>query len=187
MTEFIEYMRGESEQGLRELERRQREAADRPKSADQELGYVEAAHVTTTRAVSNDTDLDNEQLLLIEAIKHDVGSSEDATVLARFAEKLGLVLPATRPASGPAIPEPAEVPMTEREKVDSIGAQVAEEVRSLLSSQGILAGRGDYGEHVKRVTNQVNKLAGVRAPECRTEDQAMSRLTAVWQLQGRVS
>ena len=48
---------------------------------------------TTARVVSNDTELDNEQRILIEAIKHDIGACEDVTVLARFAEKMGLALP----------------------------------------------------------------------------------------------
>ena len=187
MTEFIEYMRGESEQGLRERERRKIECGPWEKPDPPELGYVESAHVTTTRAVSNDTELDNDQLVLLEAIKHDVGAIEDVTVLARFAEKLGLALPPPAPVA-PSGPEIAEVPLTEQEQVGAICGQVAEEIRRLLSAQGIRGDRPDYSEHIQRVTTQVNKLAGgLRGPDCRTVEQARARLTAVLELRERVS
>ena len=187
MKKFIEYMQGESENGLRERERREREQAKRPDEVDDELGYVESAHVTTARVVSNDTELDNEQRILIEAIKYDVGACEDVTVLARFAEKLGLALPQTPADEPPPADEYFEAPLTEKRQVEAIGAQVLQEIKKVLSAQGIMGGRPDYGEHVQRVTNQVNTMAGYRAPECRTVEQAQARLAAVWELRERVS
>lgn len=188
MTAFIEYMRGESAQGLRERERRESGEAGTP-SLPEELGYVESAHVTTARAVSNDAELDNEQRLLIEAIKHDVGSCEDITVLARFAEKLALVIP--RPeAPAPAVESAADddgMPLTEGEQIASIGAQVAGEIRAILTARGIFPGRPDYGEHARRLTNQVNTLAGrLRAEDCKTVEQATARLNAARELRERV-
>lgn len=187
MTEFIEYMRGESEQGLRERRAREQKGEGPGTPDDGQMGYVESAHATTARAVSNDTSLDNEQLLLIEAVKHDVGSSEDVTVLARFAEKLGLALPQASVAD--IAPEPGDAAplLTEREQIESIGAQVVDEVKRVLSAQGVGYPRSDYDDHVRRVTAQVNKLAGCRAPECRTVEQAMARLRVVREMRERVS
>ena len=88
---------------------------------------MESAHATTARVVSNDTEVDNEQRILIEAIKHDIGAVEDVTVLAQFAEKLGLVLAAGQVDA--IIAGDEEVPLTEQEQIDAIGVQVADEVR----------------------------------------------------------
>ena len=106
------------------------------------------------------------------------------TVLARFAEKLGLAL-----ASGQAdaiVVGDEEIPLTEQEQIDEIGVEVVEGVKEVLKDQGIFGGRPDYGDHVQRVTAQVNKAAGYRAGDCRTVEQAMARLTAVWDLRERV-
>lgn len=187
MTAFIEYMQGESENGLRERERRERDKPEPKEPSGSELGYIESAHVTTARVVSNDTELDNEQRILIEAIKHDIGAVEDVTVLARFAEKLGLAVPQAPHAAEPAGSVPAsEVPLTEQEQINAVNSQVAEEIRKLLTAQGILGGRQDYGDHVQRVTFQVNEMS-VRAPDCRTVEDARTRLAAVWRLRERVS
>ena len=183
MTKFIEYMQGASENGLRERARKiecgERERGKEP----EELGYVESAYATTARVVSNDTELDNEQRLLIESVKEEVGACEDVTVLARFAEKLGLALPRT--AHEP-VAAPVGMALTEREQVDAINLRTAEAVKGILSAQGIFASRSDYGEHVQRVTGQVNKNS-LRAPECRTVEQAQSRLNAALQMMERVS
>ena len=183
MTEFIDYMRGESEQGLIERQRREREAGEGPQPRE-ELGFVESAHATTARVVSNDTQVDNEQRILIEAIKHDIGAVEDVTILARFAEKLGLALGTGQVDAIVAGDE--EVPLTEQEQVDAIGVEVADGVKEVLKDQGIFGGRPDYGDHVQRVTAQVNKIAGYRAGDCRTAEQAMARLNAAWGLRERV-
>lgn len=185
MTKFIEYMRGESEQGLRERERRE-ESGERPNPRDDELGYVESAHTTTARVVSNDTELDNEQRLLIEAIKHEIGASEDVTILARFAEQLGLAIPRTEQGhENEYQPGPGGVPLTEKEQIAAIGVQVEEEIRDVLTAQGILGGRPDYRSHIQRLTREVNRLAGRKQPDCRTVEQAKARLTAVWELRER--
>lgn len=185
MTAFIDYMRGESEQGLRERERRELEG-DRANPRDDELGYVESAHATTARVVSNDAELDNDQRILIESVKHEVGSAEDVTVLARFAELLGLSLPATTPVPQQATAAADEAPMTEREQIKAVNDQVEDEIRDVLAAQGILGGRPDYGDHAQRLTRLINQDAGYRAGDCRTVEDAKARLTAAWNLRERV-
>lgn len=178
MTRFIEFMRGESEQGLRERrEREEQEQGDR--QPPEGLGYVESAESTTARAVSNDTTLEHDQRILIEAIKHDVGATDDVTVLAQFAEKLGLMLPTAEPAT--AAPE-EEIPQTERQQIDGIGRLVVEAVKGILKAQGIYGKHPDYGDHIERVTREVNRMARYRAPDCRTIEQAQARLDAASRL-----
>ena len=177
MTEFIEFMRGQSEQGLQERARREREGnGDRDR--DGELGFVESAKPTTARAVSNDTDLDHDQRILIEAIKHEIGASDDVTVLAQFAEKMGLMLPRAEPTASPDESPAAEIPQTEQEQIKTAGRLTAEAIRGILSAQGIYGGRPDYGDHVDRLTQRVNRAAGFKAPDCRTIEQAQARLDA---------
>jgi superfamily II DNA or RNA helicase len=178
MTKFIEFMRGESEQGL--LERRERDlSGDGGGDGPEELGYVETAQLTTARAVSNDASLEHDQRMLIEAIKHDVGATDDVTVLAQFAEKLGMMLPASEPAT--AAPS-GEIPQTERQQVDVIGRLVVESVKGILKAQRIHGGMPDYSEHIERVTREVNRMAGRRAADCLTIEQAQARLDAAQRL-----
>lgn len=179
MTKFIDFMRGESEHGLREREQREREPGEGGNSEPQELGYVESAQATTARAVSNDMSLDHDQRMLIEAIKHDVGATDDVTVLAQFAEKLGLVLPVSDPAP---VPTAGEVPQTEGQQIDAVNRLAAETAKGILSAQGIRGGRPDYGDHIERVTSQINRMSGFRANECTTIDQAQKRLDAARKL-----
>lgn len=176
MTKFVEIMRGESEQGLRERKEREREAAERGELVAQELGYVEAAQATTARAVSNDASLDHDQRVLIEAIKHDVGATDDVTVLAQFAEKLGLALP--QPQSPVPVQEIGDVPLTERQQIKEVNRLAHETVRGILKAQGVFGGRPDYGMHAERVTHEVNVRAGYGAEDCRTVEQAQARLNA---------
>lgn len=178
MTEFVEFMRGQSEQGLREREKRERDGeAGTPR--DGELGYVESAQTTTARAIGNDTSLDHDQRLLIEAIKHDIGATDDVTILAQFAEKLGMVLPAAEKAGSADI---GEVPLTERQQIEAIGRLVVETVKGILKAQGIYGKQPDYSGHIERVTRQVNSVAGHKAAECRTIEQAQARLDAARKL-----
>jgi superfamily II DNA or RNA helicase len=174
MTEFISFMRGESEQGLRERERREREeGADR--KAPEQLGYVESAHTTTARAVSNDAELDHDQRVLIEAIKHEIGMSDDVTMLAQFAEKMGLALPRAEVSTEPDAVPVDEIPLTEKEQIKEKGRLTADVVRAILSAQGIYGGRADYEDHAMRVTAEVNKLS-FKQSDCRTVEQAQARL-----------
>jgi len=184
MTEFIEFMRGESEQGLRERKNRKREGAG-DGQRDGELGFVESAEATTARAVSNDTELDHDQRVLIEAIKHEIGASDDVTVLARFAEKMGMILPRTEPAQVETAADDC-IPQTEQAQIKTIGRLVVEAVKGILSTQGIYANRPDYGSHIERVTHQVNKIARCRAEDCRTVEQAQARLDAARELLERI-
>jgi superfamily II DNA or RNA helicase len=178
MTRFIEFMRGESEQGLRE--RREREERNGcGGEPPEQLGYVESAETTTARAVSNDASLDHDQRMLIEAIKHDVGAADDVTVLAQFAEKLGMMLPVSDP---PAAAPPGEIPQTERQQIDGIGRLVVETVKGILRVQRIYGGQPGYSDHIERVTGEVNRMAGRRAADCLTIEQAQARLDAARRL-----
>ena len=142
---------------------------------------MESAQATTARAVSNDASIDHDQRMLIEAIKHEIGASDDVTVLAQFAEKMGLVLPRSEPAPDADSPDDG-IPQTEQAQIKTIGRLVVEAVKGILGVQGIYGKRPDYGDHIERVTHQVNRMARCRAEDCRTIEQAQSRLDAARRL-----
>jgi superfamily II DNA or RNA helicase len=183
MQEFIAFMRGESEEGLRQRAKREQAERDRtPPKDDSLLGFVENAHVTTVRAVSNDAELEHDQRALIAAVKHDLGLSEDVTDLARFATALGLKLEETLTTPEPPRIAMDEVPLTEQEQIQAINSQVADEVKRFLTSRGIYPTDPSYSDYMKRATFGVNSTSGYKASEVRTVDQAKSRLDAAWKL-----
>lgn len=189
MKKFIEVMRGESEEGLRERRRREQEEASRGPGASSQapLGWVESAHVTTARVVSNDIELDNDERLLYEAIKHDIGAVDDVSVLAKFAEALNLRLNRSKPEPEVLRAEPQSTPLTEQEQIEAINARVAEVIRKGLADRGILPSDPGYSDQVKRATYAVNSAAGRKAGECRTVEEAEARLRAALSLWERVS
>jgi len=189
MQKFIEVMRGESEEGLRERRRREQEEASRGPGASSQapLGWVESAHATTARVVSNDVELDNDERLLYEAIKHDIGAAEDVSVLAKFAEALNLRLNRSKPEPEVLRTEPKSTPLTEQEQIDLINAKAAEAIRRGLADRGILPSIPGYSDQVKRATYAVNSVAGCKAGECRTVEEAEARLHAALSLWEQVS
>jgi superfamily II DNA or RNA helicase len=185
MQEFIEFMRGESEEGLRERARREEtERADRS-PMDHELGYVESAHLTTARAVSNDAEVDNEDRMLIEAIKHDLGLVEDVTNLAKFLDAVGFRARAEDATPAPAPRPPVAVPLTELERIEQLNARTASAIRAALAAQGVRPGEPGYDKHISRLTAHVNSHT-CKAGETRTVEQAEARLTAAMQLRQSV-
>ncbi|MER7361865.1 HNH endonuclease [Nonomuraea wenchangensis] len=186
MDKFIDYMRGESEQGLKERKRREEERERAaPGEAEPVLGFVESARTTGARVVAHDMELDNEERVLYEAIKHDIGSAEDVTILAKFAEALRLR--AEQPRREEPVPSSVmdETPMTEREQIDEINARVAEVIRKGLAELGIVPGQPGYGDRVAKATHAVNTAPGsMKAGACRTVEDAQNRMAAAlrqWQ------
>ncbi|MER6444042.1 hypothetical protein [Streptomyces venezuelae] len=92
MEEFLEHLRGLPEDGLQRVKEREAGGSESGPSSEGQLSlsYVESAVATTTRAASNDTDVESDELLLIESIKVEVDSAEDATKFARFLELYGI-------------------------------------------------------------------------------------------------
>ncbi|MBX6169611.1 MAG: endonuclease, partial [Thermobispora bispora] len=192
MQEFIEHMRGESEDGLRERRRREQEddaSRESGKEPQTPLGWVESAHVTTARVVSADIELDDDERVLYEAIKHDIGAAEDVSVLAKFAQALNLRLARPAPQKEPeAVPSaPQVVPLTEQEQIDLINAKAAEAIRRGLADRGIVPSIPGYSDAVKKATHAVNQAAGCKAGECRTVEDAQARLHAALSLWEQVS
>ncbi|GGN39100.1 superfamily II DNA or RNA helicase [Actinoplanes campanulatus] len=183
MTRFIEFMRGESEQGLRERARREADAdreAGASRTREDELGWVESAHATQVRAVGNDSEVDADELMLIRAIKHDIDSVEDVTKLKEFAEKLGLRLSemaATR-ADVPeqALPVSTAAPLTEQEQIKAINRETSKAITSYLARRGMDPKHPQFRANVKRVTASVNAAAGCYADDVWTVEQALKRL-----------
>src|SRR5690606_15842485 len=131
MQKFIEIMRGESEEGLRERCRREQEEASRGPGAPSQapLGWVESAHATTARVVSNDIELDNDERLLYEAIKREIGAADDVSVPAKFGATLNRCIRRSKSELEVLRAEHKSRPLSEREQIEAINARVAEVIR----------------------------------------------------------
>lgn len=194
MQQFVDMMRGESEQGMRERERREKaqDGAELPsKSSQPELSWVESAHSTAVRGVSNDAEVDADEMFLIKAVKHELGLSDDATSLKLFIERIGMTLSQGSAAAAGAeldgqilLPATsAGTPKTEREHVEDLNRQAAKSIKSFVARQGYdVKDSAVFGKQVMRVTAAVNAAAGFTADEVRTVDDAMARLRAVERL-----
>lgn len=182
MQAFIDYMRGESDEGLRERDRRDAESGEGgSKKHHDELGYVEAAWTTTARALSNDGELDSEQLMLIRSMAQEAGlpANSDLSAIAKLLELAGHRLPVGALAAEPtSAPRPVNVPLTEQEQIEQIKRETTMVIRETLSARGILGGNPAYGKAVSRATADVNTRAGLTAEEVRTVEQARARLAA---------
>jgi superfamily II DNA or RNA helicase len=184
MQAFIAYMRGESEEGLRERERRENADGGASRTEHDELGYVESAYATHVRALSNDGELDSDELLLIQSVARDSGlpANTNMTALAKFLNEMGVRTAGPRPADPPTVPPPpADVPLTEQEQVDRIKSETSKVIRQRLAADGIRPGDPSYSKAVGRATAAVNSRA-CSADEARTVGQAQARLDAAREL-----
>jgi superfamily II DNA or RNA helicase len=185
MQEFVAYLQGRLEDGLRERERReQTPREDWGSDGEQDpLGYVESAMITDVRAVSNDIELEPEELLLIDEAKHHLGLVDDATALQQFLDLMGKGATAQPPTEPPsAAPRPTSAPLTEKEEVEQVNRQVRDAITSYLAMRGVYPGNPNYSGSATAVTVEVNKRAHVSAKQVRTLDQANSRLHAIQKL-----
>lgn len=185
MQDFIDYLRGELEDGLRERERREAAAAER--TEQDTLSYIESAAITQSRAVSNDAELGAEDLLRINIAKQDFGLVDDATRLWQaFAQWAGKPVE-DEPDATPPVP-PGRTPMTEREEIEQVNRRVADEVKAHLSARGIYPSDPSYSEAIKKATAMVNAAPGsMPARQVRTIDQANARLRAIKQLRAQAA
>jgi superfamily II DNA or RNA helicase len=192
MSEFIDFMRGQSEQGLRQMRERDAGADRHPVEKQEALYVIEDAYATTTRGASNDVELGSRDWELIEAIKRESGSVDDTTTLARVIELAGIKLsekPQWRAELaevadfGNAVEEASLVAhggpaLTEQERIKTINGKVAKVIRSNLAARGITPDNPSYGDLLAKETKRVNDRAGFRSENVRTVDSALSRLRA---------
>ncbi|MFI6162226.1 HNH endonuclease [Micromonospora haikouensis] len=189
MKGFIEFMRGESEQGLRERDRRDQseERGDGGKNPIEQLGWVETAYATDARALSNDAELDADELTLIRAVKHSIGAVDDATTLKRFAEAMGLLTKAPvvqAPTPTPSTSGQMSIPLTEKEQIEETNRRTADLIKTHLYRLDIKPKDPEYRKRISRATAAVNTSAGVRAGDAWTLEQAQARLQAAAALLG---
>jgi hypothetical protein len=183
MQEFVAYLQGKLEDGLRERERReQTPREDWTEGGQDPLGYVESAMITDVRAVSNDIELEPEELLVIDEAKHHLGLVDDATALRQFLDLMGKKPAAQPPTEPPASLRPTKAPLTEKEEVEQVNRQVRDAITSYLAMRGVYPGNPNYSGSATAVTVEVNKRARVTAKQVRTLDQANARLRAIQKL-----
>jgi superfamily II DNA or RNA helicase len=187
MKDFLEYLRGQKEEGLRRIEEREAagETADKGEEKQLALSYVESAVATTTRAASNDTDVESDELMLIESIKVEVDSAEDATKLARFLDLYGIRTKRADQVPGPRsdldnevfvqVPQP---PRTDKEIIEDLRSRTSSAITKYLHACGVTPGSPGYPDAVKQATFRVNESAGYNAKTANTVDRAEKRLQA---------
>lgn len=186
MQDFLMALREEQDEGIRRRKLRESDA-DRPPTGEEgmePLTFIEATRMTSVRAISNDAELEHDERMLIEAAKHQLGLSDDATKLAAFAELLGIRQKNTGVTDTATVefgsvddnPPATATPMTDKQHIEQIRSQVAEEVRGYLADRGILPGRDDYGMFIRKVTTRVNKAARCTAETAKTIEQHEGRL-----------
>lgn len=194
MAAFLAKMREESDEGMRRRqERERRDDPDGPPRDDtgtEALTFIEATKMTTVRAVSNDTEVEHDERMLIELLKQKFGISADTTTLAALVEDYGIRAKALAPSPDEATvhfdeePEPTATPLTDKQLIEKINGGVPELVKAHLASREIFGGRADYGMFVAKVTKRINKAAGLTAPEVRTVEQAETRMAAARRICG---
>ncbi|MER5864566.1 HNH endonuclease [Kitasatospora sp. NPDC002040] len=181
MQGFLALLREEEAQGLRIIEEREGAEPAEPGTAVQEaLSFVESATATTTRAASNEVDVESDELRLIEGYKLMADSGEDASKIKMMLElaSLSFKQPVPEQRAAPEAPAVFEVPKTEREQIAKLNAEAASTIRQQLYQASLTPGAPGYEEAVKKATYQVNTASGFSAGEANTVEKATKRLRA---------
>ncbi|MGQ4724388.1 HNH endonuclease [Streptomyces tunisiensis] len=184
MQGFLSLLRDENEQGLKLLE--EREGPEKEEGAEpvqESLSFVEAAVATTTRAAGNESDMDADELQLVEYIKAAVDSAETPLKLKDVVELAGIMLKAApsvpEQRTEPDAPPTYEPPKTDREQIAAIKAQTAEAIKQHLYQRGVTPESAGYQEAMMQATKRVNDAAGYNAQQANTLEKANRRLRAV--------
>lgn len=185
MMEFLRLLRDEDEQGRRILgERDDTEPGDKP--VQEALSYVESAIATTTRAASNEVDMDADEVFMVEHIKRAVDSAETVTKLKQAIELAGIMLkvPAAVPVQRVDVAPPpvAEAPKTERQQIEEIRSKTSEAIKQFLTRNSLTPQSPGYQDAMTNATAAVNRASGYNASEANTLDKANKRLRAALKL-----
>lgn len=195
MQEFLGQLREQQDEGLRRRQERTRdEDGSERESADRDqLTFIESTHMTTVRAVSNDAEVEHDERILIESLKHRWGVVADVTSLAGLLEDYGTRAKTMHSdAASTEFPQESDVPqtgmpstpLTDKQQIEELNRQTLDEVKAYLADRGIAGGRPDYGMYMGKATNRVNKLAGFAAGDVRTVGDAEARLRVARSLRG---
>ncbi len=181
MQNFLEVLRDEEMQGLRILQERDEALDPRQPGEPTQLAfsYVESSVATTTRAASNDTDLEADEFLLIDGYKVMADSGEDATKLKKILELAGVkvqseVEPPPRPE--PSTVTPASAPKTERQQIETLKSRAADAVKSELARLGTTPDKPGYADAMTKANYALKLACGFSADETNTLQRAEKRL-----------
>lgn len=188
MEEFCTKLKAEEEEGLRL--RREREAGGGDRDPHPFLSQIVDTEVEGVTGIGNEADVDKQSdFQFFEEVKARFGMVDDVTKLAAFADFMGMQPKNTEPdaatwTAAQSEPPAPSTPMTDAQQIAKIGRHVADEVRAYLSDRGVRAGAPGYGAAVSEATATVNRIAGFRANEARTVEQAQRRLDVIRRMRG---
>ncbi|MFJ6000318.1 HNH endonuclease [Streptomyces sp. NPDC092370] len=183
MQGFLDLLREENDRGLKVLEEREQEEREEPGDAVQEeFSYIDSAVATTTRASSNELDMDADETLMVETLKRAVDAAEDVTKLKQIIEMAGMMLkqptPVPQPRTEPEPEPPTEAPKTERQKIADFNSKTSETIRQYLYRGGVKPGDAGYRDAAMKATARVNEAAGCTAANANTVEKASRRFRA---------
>ncbi|TJZ95648.1 DEAD/DEAH box helicase family protein [Actinacidiphila oryziradicis] len=182
MQRFLDLMRDEALQGLRIIEERgEEEEPKEPGEPVQEtFSYVESSVATTTRAASNEVDVEADEFLLIEGYKVMADSGEDATKLKKILEFAGMEVqkPVPSPREEPSAAPVAQAPKTDRAQIEELKSKASDAVRKELARRGVTPDKPGYQEAVTKAQYALKQACGFSADEANTLQKADKRLRA---------
>ncbi|MEU9471240.1 HNH endonuclease [Streptomyces avermitilis] len=183
MQGFLDLLREENDRGLKVLEEREQEEREEPGDAVQEeFSYIDSAVATTTRASSNELDMDADETLMVETLKRAVDAAEDVTKLKQIIEMAGMMLkqptPVPQPRTEPEPEPPTEAPKTERQQIADFNSKTSDTIRQYLYRGGVKPGDAGYRDAAMKATARVNEAAGCTAANANTVEKASRRFRA---------
>lgn len=183
MQGFLDLMRDEALQGLRIIEEREEENKPQEESGppvQETFSYVESSVATSTRAASNEVDVEADEFLLIEGYKVMADSGEDATKLKKILEFAGMQVqkPIPDPRPAPAAAPVAQAPKTERAQIEELKSKASEAVRKELARRGVTPDKPGYQDAMVRAQFSLKQACGFSADEANTLQKAEKRLRA---------
>lgn len=180
MQGFLDLLRDEERQGLRIIEERE-EPAEPGEPVQETFSYIESSVATTTRAASNEVDVEADEFLLIEGYKVMADSGEDATKLKKILEFAGVQTqraPVPEPRTEATAPAPAQAPKTERAQIEELKSKASDAVRKELARRGVTPDKPGYQDAVTKAQFALKQACGFSADETNTLHKAEKRLRA---------
>jgi superfamily II DNA or RNA helicase len=172
MAKFIEYLRREQAEGLREPGE-----GPGPGPGEGHEGRLEDAWISTIRGANYERDLTAEEYAESQAILDQYGPITTPGQVQQLFLDLGMAMPGA--AKNP-VPQPQSAPKTEQEIVKELKSEAARQIGAYLRALGHEPNHVDYGKVRAQWTNRINDAFVISGTdEITTADKAKAYLAHV--------